>query len=119
MTLGKLHFLPARDNGTNRVTELAESIDVRLNEFRVLPGADYNHSHSHVKGSIHLCFSNLSDLLQKTKDRQDGPTAFADFHRRPLRQDARDVVRESTASNVSETFHYTRIEQSVQCLKVT
>ncbi len=91
---------------------------MRLNEFHVVLGADHNHSHTHVKGTIHLGFGDMPDLLQKTEHWQSRPTVSADFYCRVLRQDARDVVGESPTGDVSETLDDTLIKQSIQCSKV-
>lgn len=74
------HFLPTGDYGTNRITVIAGIFDVRLNEFHVWLGADYNHSHPHVKGSIHFDLRDVADLLQHVEHRQTGPTSVANLN---------------------------------------
>ena len=79
-SLDERHFLPTGDYGTNRITIVADILDVRLNEFHVWLGADYNHSHPHVKGSIHFDFRDVSDLLQYVEHRQAGPTSVTNLN---------------------------------------
>src|SRR6266540_6912324 len=80
--------------------------------------ANNDHANSHVEGAEHFAFLDLPPALKQLKHGKHRPRTSLDFRARPLRQNPRDVLQQSAAGDMRESFDYSAVEQATERVKI-
>ena len=109
-----------RDFTHHERTWLTRTPDAFERSIHLFLGDDNNHTDAHVECSCHLKVFNLPDLLDPLPDGRQLPRRGVDCasESRTRREDSRNVLNETTASDVAHTLEQARSDTGQELLDV-
>src|SRR5438093_7027054 len=94
------------------------SLQMVLNRRQILGSRNHCHTDAHVEDAEHLRLLDLSELLKQGKYRKNRPASDAKVGRAMRREDTRNVLGKSAASDMGHPPNQILINQRFQDLRV-